>query len=571
MIIPLGLFGLGYLKYHGKIFWIGNLGFENDEFSKETSVKIKNIIALVLTLVLSLSYITNKSKVTDLLAETENFYAKIKIFTSVLETINRAYVDKREPEELLEDAIKGVLSNLDPHTVYLPADDFKDWNQNFEGYTGIGISFEVLRETITVISTIGGSPAAKINLQPGDKILEIDGESVVGIQREEVSKKLMGPVGETVTIKIASNRFTKPQEYTLSRRRITLNSVPYALQIRPGVGYVKLERFTGTTSRELEKALENLESKGIKFLILDLRGNSGGYLNAAVEVADKFIPGGNKILSTKGRLSSSFQEYYSTESATHQLYPLIVLMDHGAASASEIVAGAIQDLDRGLIIGKTSFGKGLVQSQYRFQDGSALLITTARYYTPSGRQIQRNYFDKSKEEYYQDAYDDEHLNSEEAKIGKPKFKTLSGRTVYGGGGIRPDIWIESQENIMSEELRELYFSDKRIFYAFADDFLKQNPTLRKNQRFFINRFFVTEKTYQKFAHFIKKFAPEFVRVDFTPDKNDIKFLLKREMAFLIGGSEARFRVNLQRDKQLNESLKHLQKARDLITQAYSLN
>ena len=534
-------------------------------------MKIKNIIALALTLILFFSYITNESKVTDLLAETENFYAKIKTFTSVLETITRAYVDKRESDELLEDAIKGVLSNLDPHTVYLPADDFKNWNQNFEGYTGIGISFEVLQETITLISVIEGSPAAKFNIQPGDKILEIDGESVVGIKREEVSKKLMGPVGQPVTIKIASDRLTKPQKYTLLRKRITLDSVPYALQIRTGVGYVKLERFTAKTPRELETALNNLESQGMKSLILDLRGNSGGYLNAAVEVADKFIPGGHKILSTKGRLSSSFQEYYSTASATHHLYPLIVLLDHGAASASEIVAGAIQDLDRGLIVGKTSFGKGLVQSQYRFQDGSALLITTARYYTPSGRPIQRNYFDKSKEEYYQDAYDDEHLNSEGAQKGKPKFKTLAGRTVYGGGGITPDIWIESQENILSEKLRKLYFSDKRMFYAFADDFLKQNPTLRKNLRFFINSFFISEKTYQKFAHFVKMSAPEFARVDFTSDKKDIKFLLKREMAYLIGGSEARFRVNLKRDKQLNESLKHLQEASELITRAYSLN
>ncbi|MCH7680494.1 PDZ domain-containing protein, partial [candidate division KSB1 bacterium] len=233
-------------------------------------MKTKNIIALVLTLGLSLSYITNESKVTDLLAETENFYAKIKIFTSVLETINRAYVDKRESDELLEDAIKGVLSNLDPHTVYLPADAFKHWNQNFEGYTGIGISFEVLQEKITLISVIEGSPAAKFNMQPGDKILEIDGESVIGIKREEVSKKLMGPVGQPVTIKIASSRLTRPQEYTLLRRRITLDSVPLALEIRPGVGYIKLARFTTKTPRELETTLNNLESRGMESLILDL-------------------------------------------------------------------------------------------------------------------------------------------------------------------------------------------------------------------------------------------------------------------------------------------------------------
>lgn len=534
-------------------------------------MKVKSFIAFALTIILSLTYITNESQVTDVLAKTENFYTKVKIFTSILETIHRAYIDKREPDELLDDAIKGVLKNLDPHTVYLPSEDFKDWNQSFEGYTGIGISFELLKGKITVISVIEGSPAAKAGIRRGDKILAINNESVVGIRREEVSQRLMGPVGTPVTIKVMNSRTTKPKAYTLTRNRISLNSIPYALMLRPDVGYVKLERFTASTPRELEGALNRLESNGMKSLILDLRGNSGGYLNAAVEVADKFIPGGNKIVSTKGRLSSSWQEYYSTAKATHDLYPLIVLLDHGAASASEIVAGAIQDLDRGLIVGKTSFGKGLVQSQYRFQDGSALLITTARYYTPSGRPIQRNYFDKSKEEYYREAYDDERLVREKANDGKPRFKTLSGRPVYGGGGIAPDIWVENDENILSEELREAYFSEHRIFYAFADNFLKKHPHLKDNPEYYVNKFVVTERIYRKFIQFIQTTAPQFSQMNFTSNKEDIKFLIKREMAYLIGGSSARFRVNLQRDKQLKESLRCLSEANKLLTMAHYLN
>ncbi|MFQ5674595.1 MAG: S41 family peptidase [bacterium] len=531
-------------------------------------MKVKNIIALALTIIISFTFISNESRVTDVLAGSDNFYSKIKIFTSILETIHRAYVDEREPDELLDDAIKGVLKNLDPHTVYLPVDEFKSWNRSFEGYTGIGISFEVLNGKAVVISVIDGSPADRAGIQPGDTIIQIAGKKIDGLRREEITSRLLGPVGISVQVRILNNQSKKKRDLVLTRQRIKLESIPFALMLRPDIGYVKIERFAASTSRELENALNSLEAQGMRSLVLDLRGNSGGYLNAAIEVADKFIPGGNKIVSTKGRLASSWQEYYST-SRTHNLYPLIVLIDHGAASASEIVAGAIQDLDRGLILGKTSFGKGLVQSQYRFQDGSALLITTARYYTPSGRPIQRNYFDKSKEEYYEDAYDDAFLKSTRFHNQKPKYRTLTGRTVYAGGGIEPDIWIENDENILSANLRELYFSDERLFFEFADDFLKKNPGLRKNSQFFVNSFLITESIYQNFVHFVRHSTTKFSQMAFDVDKENIKFLLKREMAYLVGGPEARFRINLQRDKQLNEALNHFGEAHELVTLAYT--
>ncbi|MFQ5751608.1 MAG: S41 family peptidase [bacterium] len=227
----------------------------------------------------------------------------------------------------------------------------------------------------------------------------------------------------------------------------------------------------------------------------------------------------------------------------------------------------MQDLDRGLVLGKTSFGKGLVQSQYRFHDGSALLITTAKYYTPSGRGIQREYFEKSKDEYYREAYKDELRNIENNKKSKPAFKTLSGRTVYGGGGITPDIWIENDENILSENLRQLFFSEKRYFYSFAEDIFKKSPKIKHNKRFFINNFVVTDKMYQDFIKFVKRSESKFSNIDFTPDKKDIKFLIKRELTYLIWGSDARFKVNLARDKQLKEAVKYFPKANVLLTMA----
>lgn len=530
-------------------------------------MKRKLILVLALLLVFSLSYIFWESSGANLLAYSENLYSKIKIFTSILETIQRAYIEEREPEELIENAIKGMISDLDPHTSYLSAEDFKEWNQNFEGYSGIGISFDIIRKKITVMSVIETGPAAKVGLQQGDKIVEIDGVPVIGIKRDDVPKRLMGPAGTSVKIKVRRDGWLKPKEFELVRQRIVIKSVPQAQIIRPGVGYIKIERFAATTSKELEQALNLLESKGMNKLILDLRGNSGGYLNAAIEVADKFIPGGKKIVYTKGRLSSSYQEYYATSEPTHPLIPLIILIDHGSASASEIVAGAIQDLDRGLVVGKTSFGKGLVQSQYRFHDGSALLITTAKYYTPSGRPIQRDYYAKSKEDYYREAYDDDVRNIEYNKKDKPAYKTLSGRIVYGDGGITPDIWIESQENILSENLRQLLFSEQRQFYTFAENYIKTNPYIKSDMKNFIYDFVVTDKMYADFVNYVKKTDFELSKIDFTRDKDDIKFLIKRELAYILWGHQARFKVNLLRDKQLNEAIKYFSKANELLTMA----
>ncbi|RMF57351.1 MAG: S41 family peptidase, partial [Calditrichaeota bacterium] len=320
----------------------------------------KKLGLLTLFLLISFGYISNEARVPDLLANSRDLYAKIKVLTSILETVQRVYVEEKDPDELIEDAIKGVLANLDPHTVYLPADDFKNWNQSFEGYSGIGISFEILDGEITVMSVVHGSPADKVGIRAGDKIVAVDGQRMIGVKRENAAASLHGPVGLPVALKVVSDRWRKPREFQLVRERISLESVPYAMMLQHQIGYIKIDRFTSTTSRELERALKRLERQHMVGLILDLRGNSGGYLNAAVDVADKFIPGGNKIVTTRGRLASSYREYFATDEATHPLYPLVVLLDHGAASASEIVAGAIQDLDRGLIVGKTSFGKGLV-------------------------------------------------------------------------------------------------------------------------------------------------------------------------------------------------------------------
>ncbi|MCG8606710.1 S41 family peptidase [bacterium] len=526
----------------------------------------KTAFGLILSLVVSAGYLLLSSGGASLLAYSEGLYSRIKIFTSVVETIQRAYVEERSPDELIEAAINGIVSELDPHTSYLPSDDFRSWNQNFEGYTGIGVGYEIISGKPTVMTVIQAGPADKQGIRKGDKIVAVEDQPVVGVRREDFARRLLGPAGTKVSVTVERKQWPEPRVVQLTRERVVLNSITHAMMVKPEIGYIKIDRFTGKTSTELEKVLGELESEGLKKLILDLRGNSGGYLNSAIEVTDKFIPGGHKILTTKGRLSSTFQEYYSTSAPTQKLYPLVVLIDHGAASASEIVAGAIQDLDRGLIVGKTSFGKGLVQSQYRFHDGSALLITTAKYLTPSGRAIQRDYFEKTKDEYYRDAYNEERRDpGHQTFRPRPSFKTLTGRTVFGGGGITPDVWVDNDENVLSDIVRELYFSEERYFYNYAELIAKKNPKLKKHMEWFINEYLVTDKVYQNFINYVVRADPKFSDVEFEPDKQDIKFLLKRELAYLTAGKVARFRINMQRDKQLQNAIKQLSKASSLLS------
>jgi carboxyl-terminal processing protease len=249
----------------------------------------------------------------------------------------------------------------------------------------------------------------------------------------------------------------------------------------------------------------------------------------------------------------------------------VVLIDHGSASASEIVAGAIQDLDRGLIIGKSSFGKGLVQSQYRFHDGSALLITTARYYTPSGRPIQRDFFDKSKEEYYRDAYNDSSIKTIHSDNKQSVYKTLTGRNVYAEGGIKPDIWVENDFNILSDNLRELLFSNKRPFYIFADEYIRANPALKKSEFKFLNEFEVTDAILKAFLVMARRSEPATIDRIVSEDIPDIKFLIKREMAYMLWGKDSRFRVNIERDQQLKSAINKLPMAYRFLSLVKSKN
>lgn len=492
-----------------------------------------------------------------------------KIFNEVYQRIREDYVEETAGTELIQNAINGMVSELDPHSRYLKPDYFKKFNQDYAGYSGIGITFDVIRNKITIMSVIPEGPSDRAGLIVGDRIVAINGENAIGLDKDEAPKYLMGPKGTKVRVAVDRTGFRKPREFTIVRDEVHVESIPYAFILRPGLGYIDIIRFSSTTGPELKKHLLDLKSKGMKELILDLRHNGGGYLDASAEVADRFLTKGKKLVYTKGRTSDSFREFYSSNELTFADLPVIVIIDRFSASASEIVSGALQDWDRALIVGETSFGKGLVQSQYRFRDGSALFMTTARYFTPIGRQIQRPYDDISLEDYYTEIMDDSLRKEWEQNPKRPLYRTkILRRRVKGGGGITPDIFITAKPETVSAAVRRLVIHPKRLFFTFIEDYLKGNSRPTISLTSFLREYQPETAMLQKFLGYIREMGVQLSNQEFYDNRKDIQFFLKQSLADQIWGDEARYKVQLLRDGQLIESLTYLPQARRLLQNAY---
>jgi carboxyl-terminal processing protease len=388
------------------------------------------------------------------LLATDDLRSQLDLFTQVLYLVQNHYVDAPDNQKLIKGAIDGMLRTLDPHTVYLPEQRAQRMDEQFQGeYSGIGVQFEIRDGVITVISPLEGTPSFRLGIHAGDRIMEIDNKPVPKtVNNDDVFRMLRGPAGSTVAVSIQREDEPDLLHFSIERAKIPIESVPYSYMVRPGVGYVRIIRFSATTGDELERALNTLRSQGMKQLLVDLRSNSGGLLTQAVDVLDQLVPADRLLVYTRGRNPSANQDYKSTDRPKINDVPVVVLIDHGSASASEIVAGAVQDLDRGLVVGTNSFGKGLVQNQLRLSDGSKLLLTIAKYYTPSGRLIQRDYTKFSdREDYARDA-DLQDVPSDSVLATRPKFKTTSGRTVYGGGGIYPDVVLKEPDNLTRPQI-----------------------------------------------------------------------------------------------------------------------
>ena len=393
--------------------------------------------------------------VLPLAAQNEDDARQFQKLAQVFRYLSGLYVDEVEMKPVVEGAITGMLEELDPHSAYIGAEEMKGVQESFDGeFSGIGVEFNVLRDTVIVVNTIAGGPAERVGVRANDRIVRIDTLDAVGMSRTDVPKHLRGKTGTKVGIDVVRHGTPGQLHFVIVRDKIPLNTVDASYLAGEGIGYIKVNRFGRTTMDEFTEAYRKLGRP--EGLILDLRGNGGGLLEQAIGMAGFFLPRGAVIVSTEGRAvpASSFRAQTNGEDLKGRL---VVLIDESSASASEIVAGAVQDWDRGVVVGRPSFGKGLVQRQIGLSDGSAVRITVARYHTPSGRVIQRPYEKGKRREYYLDhlrRYDDAARDSLDAAA--PAYRTLrTGRTVYGGGGIRPDILVEADTAGFSNYYGEL--------------------------------------------------------------------------------------------------------------------
>ncbi len=399
---------------------------------------------------------------------------------TILTQIENNYVDSIDITTLVESAITQTLTNLDPHSIYMSSEDVSTSMESMQGsFDGIGIEFSIHRDTIIIINVIPNGPSEKKGLRAGERIVSIEEENVagVGIKNKDVIERLRGKRGTNVKIGLQNNQDTLTRFVNLTRDKIPLVSLDVAYEISPNIGYIKLNRFSATTFNEFKTELNKLKTESaIHSLILDLRGNSGGYLDQAIKILDEFFGNKELLVYTEGNARKK-QNYYADGFGNFQNGRLCILIDEGSASASEIVAGAIQDNDRGIVVGERSFGKGLVQEQIPLKDGSLIRLTVSRYYTPSGRCIQKPY-SENQEEYFSEMY----LRQKDIPLDTlQKFTTMKGRTVYGGGGIMPDHIIQSKNDSLATSLVYLYTSD--FFNNLAFDYVDRN---RKNYDTFDN-------------------------------------------------------------------------------------
>ncbi|MCD4769517.1 MAG: PDZ domain-containing protein [Bacteroidales bacterium] len=446
---------------------------------------LKNILLpIIITVSVTVGVLIGARMPGDTIQQQISVKPRFNKIGNILSIIESRYVDTVNREELVEAAIPFILNKLDPHSVYIPARDLARMNEPLQGnFEGIGISFNMLTDTVLIISTIPGGPSEKVGILPGDKIIFV-GDSLVagqGIPDDGIIALLKGPRGTEVSIRVLRKGEIDLIPFTMKRDKIPLYSVDVSYMVNDNTGYIKISRFSMTTHREFTEGLEKLKQAGMEKLILDLRGNVGGIMDPSTLIADEFLEEGKLIVYTEGRASPR-QEIYSTAQDGFTEGDLVVLIDEFSASASEILAGAIQDNDRGTIIGRRSFGKGLVQEPMPFNDGSAMRLTIARYYTPTGRSIQKPY-DNGTEEYYSDLNErlirGEYTEADSIHFADSlKFRTPGGKTVYGGGGIMPDRFIPADTTGMTA-----YFMRVRnlgLIYRFALQYTDDNREQLQN-------------------------------------------------------------------------------------------
>lgn len=491
--------------------------------------------------------------------------ARLK-FDDVMELVSNRYVDTINEDKLIEDAVRGMMKDLDPHSEYYTAKEYQKMNEPLKGnFEGIGIQFNIIKDTITVVSPISGGPSEKLGIRSGDKIVKIEGENVAGIEitNRDVVNQLRGDKGTEVTVTIFRKSGKKTFDVTIVRDEIPIFSVDASYMLTPEIGYVKINRFAETTMDEFDEALTELNQHKFKHLVLDLRGNSGGYLKTAIHLADEFLSDKRMIVYTEG-VSSPKREYLSTSKGQFEEGKLVVLIDDGSASASEIVAGAVQDWDRALVIGRRSFGKGLVQGPFKLRDNSVLKLTTARYYTPTGRCIQRPY-EEGFEEYRKEGkrrMENGELFSVDS-IDFPdslKFYTPRKRIVYGGGGIMPDIFVPVDTSMNTAYLDTIVYEG--LLYQFVSEYVDEHRG-ELSERFstfeeYDEQFHIDDAFMEEFVAFAEKEGVQRNPDDLAISRTIISNQLKARIAQSLWKTEAYFRVINKISPEVEKAIKAIE-------------
>lgn len=457
----------------------------------------------------------------------QTLYNKWMILSMVIEKIERFYVTQPNTDDLFDNAIRGILDGLDPHSVYLTREQYQDWKKQYEGYLGIGVKYQKVNGDVVIVSVMRESPAEKAGLKIGDVIVKVEGLEVGKLKHNQIKDLLFGPPKSFVTLVRKDAKTGELQEMRLERAYVQPSSIPCSVLLPDSVGYIKIAHFTQSTPTELDVEFAELRSAGMTRLILDLRDNSGGDFYAGIQVADRFVPAGKMILFTKGRAGGTTEQYIATGKTTLPSLPLVVLVNQATASDAEIVAAAIQDWKIGLIVGQPTFGKGLIQTEFPLQDGSALLLSTAQYFSPSGRALQ-----------------------------KVSGKTSPG--IVAGEGVLPDVKMAFQGPQLPDAVKNLYDRENNPFFRFAAEFTRTDSVQYDSVNDFVREFAVDDSMLNSFFQLLSQWGLPGAPTDKRSHKEVFEFLIKREIAGRLYGNEAKYAIDVAYDPDIKRIIKIVQ-------------